>query len=215
MSSTGLVSITGCAEEGESEGDMQDSDGDGVIDSEDYAPHDPEVQEKSDIQAQSSETPTDTPSPTSSETPTSSEDTEQEAFENYRAGYRDVLSSAETTELAAEDYNNEDYFEAEQHYHDSLETNREGRQNFERALELIDESEYPEAYESAQAAVEFSSVAIESRNVAIDACQAAQDDNFEQSRELMNEVSNEYHERLDEINNAVLDLDQMREALGV
>lgn len=33
------------------EDDIQDSDGDGVIDSEDYAPNDPEVQEKSDLQS--------------------------------------------------------------------------------------------------------------------------------------------------------------------
>jgi len=33
----------------ESDSDVQDSDGDGVIDSEDYAPNDPEVQEKSDL----------------------------------------------------------------------------------------------------------------------------------------------------------------------
>lgn len=33
---------------------LQDSDGDGVIDSEDYAPDDPDVQEKSDIQSDGS-----------------------------------------------------------------------------------------------------------------------------------------------------------------
>jgi hypothetical protein len=39
--------------------DIQDSDGDGVIDSEDYAPHDPDVQEKSDVQNNSSPTQTE------------------------------------------------------------------------------------------------------------------------------------------------------------
>jgi len=34
----------------EQETELQDSDGDGVIDSEDYAPEDPDVQEKSDLQ---------------------------------------------------------------------------------------------------------------------------------------------------------------------
>ncbi|SDZ91210.1 hypothetical protein SAMN04488065_1178 [Haloplanus vescus] len=49
--------------------DIQDTDGDGVIDSEDYAPQDPEVQEKSDLQ--NSSTPTLTPAPSSTPTLTS------------------------------------------------------------------------------------------------------------------------------------------------
>jgi len=54
------ASIAGCVG-GFGGNDIQDSDGDGVIDSEDYAPNDPEVQEKSDIRTA---TPTPTPSPT-------------------------------------------------------------------------------------------------------------------------------------------------------
>lgn len=41
--------ITGCSELREFRNDTRDTDGDGVIDSEDYAPRDPEVQEKSDL----------------------------------------------------------------------------------------------------------------------------------------------------------------------
>jgi PGF-CTERM protein len=44
---TGTVSNTNGGTE---EDDIQDSDGDGVIDSEDYAPNDPDVQEKSDLE---------------------------------------------------------------------------------------------------------------------------------------------------------------------
>jgi len=58
--------------------DIQDSDGDGVIDSEDYAPQDPEVQEKKDIvtpvaRATATEgpaTPDPTPTPAPTRTPT-------------------------------------------------------------------------------------------------------------------------------------------------
>jgi len=49
--------------------DIQDSDGDGVIDSEDYAPQDPDVQEKSDLQSTATASPTRSPTPTSSATP--------------------------------------------------------------------------------------------------------------------------------------------------
>lgn len=74
--------LAGCTESDDS---IQDSDGDGVIDSKDYAPNDPEVQEKSDINGATStaaptatpvpsdsptDTPTETPTPTTSPPPT-------------------------------------------------------------------------------------------------------------------------------------------------
>jgi len=59
------TAIAGCTG---SSNDIQDSDGDGVIDSEDYAPQDPEVQEKSDLRDTATVTPT--PEPTSTPTPT-------------------------------------------------------------------------------------------------------------------------------------------------
>jgi hypothetical protein len=49
---------------------VKDSDGDGVVDSQDYAPKDPEVQEKSDAVKTDKVTPTPTPSPTSTASPT-------------------------------------------------------------------------------------------------------------------------------------------------
>ncbi|WP_436909936.1 hypothetical protein [Halosimplex marinum] len=68
----GAVLVSGCSGlTGDDSNDVQDSDGDGVIDSEDYAPNDPDVQEKSDLQGGGS-TPTATPSP--SPTPTEEQD---------------------------------------------------------------------------------------------------------------------------------------------
>jgi hypothetical protein len=64
ISAIGTISIAGCAGGGGSQDDIEDSDGDGLIDSEDYAPNDPDVQEKSDVQD------TETPTETSTETPT-------------------------------------------------------------------------------------------------------------------------------------------------
>lgn len=64
------ASIAGCTEASSGSDSVQDSDGDGVIDSEDYAPNDPAVQEKSDVQSDDSlpefeagetDTPTETP----------------------------------------------------------------------------------------------------------------------------------------------------------
>lgn len=45
----GATLLSGCSGIVDSEDDIQDSDDDGVIDSEDYAPKDPNVQEKSDL----------------------------------------------------------------------------------------------------------------------------------------------------------------------
>lgn len=64
----GLLSISGCLGGGDS--DVQDSDGDGVIDSADYAPKDPEVQEKSDIVSTETISPSPTLTPTRTPTPT-------------------------------------------------------------------------------------------------------------------------------------------------
>jgi hypothetical protein len=44
------TTISGCSSLPGTGNSIQDSDGDGVIDSEDYAPNDPDVQEKSDVQ---------------------------------------------------------------------------------------------------------------------------------------------------------------------
>lgn len=63
MSVTGMITIAGCSDGDGSQDDIKDSDGDGVIDSEDYAPQDPEVQERSDIQSAETETETESYDP--------------------------------------------------------------------------------------------------------------------------------------------------------
>jgi hypothetical protein len=52
------LAVAGCSG-GDSSDDVQDSDGDGVIDSQDYAPNDPDVQSKSDVNSGSTTTETD------------------------------------------------------------------------------------------------------------------------------------------------------------
>ncbi len=52
--SAGLtLALAGCSSDGSAadDNDVQDSDGDGVVDSEDYAPRDPAVQRESDVQS--------------------------------------------------------------------------------------------------------------------------------------------------------------------
>lgn len=63
--------IAGCS----GDDGVQDSDGDGVIDSQDYAPNDPEVQNKADLQTTATSTPTaaKTATPTASATATATQ----------------------------------------------------------------------------------------------------------------------------------------------
>jgi hypothetical protein len=66
-----LVVGSGCT--GNDEPEIQDSDGDVVIDSKDYAPNDPAVQEKSDLLTTATATATTTPTPTATPTATPTE----------------------------------------------------------------------------------------------------------------------------------------------
>lgn len=67
--SAGIASLAGCSDDS----GVKDSDGDGLIDSQDYAPKDPDVQQKADLSTSigKTETPTETPSATATATQTS------------------------------------------------------------------------------------------------------------------------------------------------
>lgn len=101
--------IAGCAGLGSQEDDIQDSDGDGVIDSEDYAPQDPEVQEKSDVQ--SSEEDTSSEENTPSEEETSTEETSSEEvladFEQGLNGFNILINEETGTKEQGDDANAE------------------------------------------------------------------------------------------------------------
>lgn len=66
ISLTTSLLVAGCTSNDGSGSDVKDSDGDGMIDSKDYAPNDPEVQEKSDVSGGSDDS--DTTTDTSTET---------------------------------------------------------------------------------------------------------------------------------------------------
>lgn len=69
--------LSGCLrilDAGDSENTIQDTDGDGVIDSEDYAPRDPDIQREEQLDQDTlTETPTETQTETPTETPTATE----------------------------------------------------------------------------------------------------------------------------------------------
>jgi len=71
IAATGVSSLAGCTglNSSDDSNEVQDSDGDGMIDSEDYAPDDPDVQEKPGSNTDT-RTPIATPSPTQTASPT-------------------------------------------------------------------------------------------------------------------------------------------------
>mgnify|MGYP002760518526 FL=1 len=87
------------------EEDIQDTDGDGVIDSEDYAPRDPEVQRAEQVKGQSTETQTQVQTETEAETDTQERTpTEDIVGENdlvsrwlFRSGFEDLVGDNSIT----------------------------------------------------------------------------------------------------------------------
>lgn len=95
---TGLLGgIAGCS--GNGSDDIEDSDGDGVVDSEDYAPNDPDVQEKSDL-TDGSPTPTPTVEPTPSPEPTGTLTSSPESAPSCKsASYEELEDSLEIVDV--------------------------------------------------------------------------------------------------------------------
>lgn len=63
------LALAGCSSDGDG-GDVQDSDGDGVVDSQDYAPRDPDVQDQADVRATAEDGETPRPRSTPTDAPT-------------------------------------------------------------------------------------------------------------------------------------------------
>jgi len=69
----GTLAVTGCEQFTDSGDDIEDTDGDGVIDSEDYAPRDPDVQREAQTGGTATEGGTETDRPTDTEAVTDTE----------------------------------------------------------------------------------------------------------------------------------------------
>lgn len=90
------AALAGCAGLFEDDDVIRDTDGDGVIDSEDYAPRDPDVQEKSDL-VTTGTTPTTAPGTTPADTPTQTDSpTETLPVDRAHSPERTVPSSSTT-----------------------------------------------------------------------------------------------------------------------
>lgn len=94
ISAISFSGITGCLAEDDTS-DIQDADGDGVIDSKDYAPNDPDVQKESDITKSTGETPIPSPTPTATPTSSESNDRDGDGVLDYLDDYPDSAHYSE------------------------------------------------------------------------------------------------------------------------
>jgi hypothetical protein len=242
ISTTGIVATAGCTGGDVFQDDIQDSDGDGVIDSEDYAPQDPEVQEKSDIQSGGDSPPTETNTPaepteagehvdetstaTGDDTPTVEETLERkrEALTEYQSAYEAILQVNELQNQALDEYNDgiEDCGEGE--FQKSHDIAFDAAQQFEQAATLAFGAGDEDASEMADGVadytrdilVEFSEVG---RNAAV-LIQAQQEDYRPSREESIEEMNDELFEINDEAerrrNNSVdREPSDFEEALGL
>ncbi|WP_211611326.1 hypothetical protein [Halorientalis persicus] len=131
------------------EDDIQDSDGDGVIDSEDYAPSDPEVQKKSDVQSgggsssQEVNTPTEADTPTEVDTPTEKPNNTQlaeQAAAAYEKGLNDSNSADETGDRAVNFFESDDYIAAAEQYEEAADVAMNAKNHFSSAADFADET---------------------------------------------------------------------------
>jgi hypothetical protein len=221
-----MVAITGCVSGGESQGDIEDSDGDGVIDSEDYAPRDPEVQERSDVQnpqtetGTPTETETETATRTETETATQTEsyEIERDALVNFRAGKNSAerADSAHTRGLTEYNEETDDYGETE--FRTAVESSKSSVDRYERAADLADESGHSEAAEMAQESASYAQeILVYFSEVALEAAKAKQRGDtaeVEQHNRRLKHI-NEEADRRKENDDSGASIIEFREALGL
>jgi hypothetical protein len=224
LSASGMGVTAGCSDWGTSQDDIRDSDGDGVIDSEDYAPQDPEVQEKSDLQSGGDSQPTETPTETETETPTQTEtetpteNYEREALAEYRAG-SDLVDAADRRHTDGQNaYVNESYEQAEEAYQSALKSSQNAEERFDQAADLANFADREEAVQIAEAAsaymddifIPFSDLG-KAASVARQRGEPERAERFEEDAEELNEEA----DRRQNNNNAVADVIEFREALSL
>jgi len=224
VSVVGMIAITGCVSGGESQGDIEDSDGDGVIDSEDYAPRDPEVQERNDVQTSQTEagtptqTETETPPQTETPTQTKSHEIETDALVNFRAGKNAAERADGAHTRGLEEYNEEtdDYGETE--FRNALESSESAVDRYERAADLAEESGHSEAADMAQESASYAQeILVYFSDVALEAAQAKQRGDtaeVEQHNRRLKHINEEADKRKDNDNSGA-SIIEFREALDL
>jgi hypothetical protein len=218
-----MIAIAGCSDGGSSQNDISDSDGDGVIDSEDYAPQDPDVQEKSDIQSPGTSSPAETATPTEAETPTETatptvRSNKRQALIEYRAGKEFAESADDWHGEAAKEYDNGKYEQAEQAYQTATEDSREAERRFDEAADLARYADRQEAEEIANTASAYMSDVFIPFSDAAKAAAVAQQRYGPERAERYEEDAQEYIEEAEKRqnnDNHIAETAEFREALGL
>jgi len=164
---------------------VQDSDGDGVVDSQDYAPQDPDVQEKSDISgsSQGSDSNTDTGSDRSSNS-----ELIGEAVGNYKAGYDGVEASKDLLSTAINSFEQESYELVITTLSDFESTTRGIATSFSDSAEAAEQLGAGDVREAALAGeAEAKAVGNAGKKIE-DAAESAQEENWDDSDEYLGQA---------------------------
>jgi hypothetical protein len=192
-----LISMAGCSGLSGSDDDgVQDSDGDGVIDSEDYAPQDPDVQDKSDIG--SGESTPETPTSTETATPTPTEEIEREAYNAYELGNERIDDADDAANSAGDSLERENYERSEERYRNALEDYENAIDDFDSAADLATSAGHPEAEEMAAYASNFlEEYLVRFTETGIDVAEAAQNGDFDRADNLIDDMDSIITEKND------------------
>lgn len=104
---SGLLALAGCTDVLQRDDGVSDSDGDGVVDSQDYAPNDADVQEKSDLS-----TSTSGAGDSGSNSSDDNREQKQEILTAYDTGISNANTGTSQLEASISAYNDERYDEA-------------------------------------------------------------------------------------------------------
>jgi len=183
---TGLSLLSGCI--GSLTGNqVQDSDGDGMVDSKDYAPNDPDVQEKSDVDTSDSGTSTST-----SSVPDKSE--REEILRSYNEGIDGVNDGTRTLDSAISSFNDDQLSESISLSEEAISKFEDAESRFSSAVNTALRIGHSEAVSISQDAQEYAlhmQLAAQYSSMAAD---AAQKGNTEQANGFVEKHRSEYQQ---------------------
>jgi hypothetical protein len=177
---------------------VQDSDGDGVIDSEDYAPNDADVQEKSDVTGGSSsgssnnngsgsDSPNNQSSDDSGNDGPPNQQQRQNVVDTYNNGLRATNNATSTLDSAVSSFNNDNLQQSINQAGNAQSTFETGETRFSNAYDTALQLDSDEAQTICETAQRYAGLMAEAALESKRAAEAAQNGNTEKSNEHVNE----------------------------
>jgi hypothetical protein len=211
LAATSTAAVAGCTSlGGDGSNDVSDSDGDGRVDSQDYAPQDPDVQDKEDVGGSGSSDSTPTESPTSTTDP--KQQLRKKAFQNYKLGYTGLNSGSKLMNQGGPEFNDGNYESAKSKFKEVVDTMSVNRTAFTTVSDAGSELMNADV-EQAGARGEMATLHLKNAaNHMVDACNAEQNG---QSGRSDFESAQEDLKRVRDANEKLSTPDELKASLGL